>query len=138
MNSNAWRCPYCGKSYANENQLHACKIHTVEELLNGKDIKIIQLYNVLVNFLSKLGDIKINVNGTSIHFGNAGHFSAVQIKQKKLRFNFVTDEEIVSERFVKFNRFSKNRMDYVIEIFNEKDLDNELLEWLRHSYKLKE
>ena len=137
MSNNAWKCPYCGKSYANENQLHSCEIHTVEERLNGKDVKVIELYNLLVNFLSKLGDVKINVNGTSIHFSNAGHFSAVQIKQNKLRFNFVTDEEIFSERFVKFNKFSKNRIDYVIEIFNEKDLDDELLEWLRHAYKLK-
>ena len=137
MSANAWKCPYCGKSYSHQNQSHSCEVHQVEELLNGKYDKTRELYNLLVKFLKKLGDFKINVNGTSIHFSNAGHFAAVQIKQDKLRFNFVTDEEIVSERFVKFNKFSKNRMDYVIEIFNEKDLDDELLEWLRHAYKLK-
>ena len=137
MNDNAWQCPYCCKSYANENQLHSCKVYETEELFNGKDVKLIELYNLLVVFLLKLGDVKINANKTSIHFSNAGHFAAVQIKQNKLRFNFVTDEEIISERFVKFNKFSKNRMDYVIEIFSEKDLDNELLDWLKHSYELK-
>ena len=137
MNNNAWKCPYCSKSYAHKNQSHSCEVHTVEELLNGKYEEIKELYNLLVKFLSRLGNVKINVNGTSIHFSNAGHFAAVQIKQNKLRFNFVTDEEILSERFVKFNKFSRNRMDYVIEIFNEKDLDEELLEWLRHAYKLK-
>ena len=137
MNNNAWKCPYCNKSYANENQMHSCEVHTVEELLNGKYEETKELYNLLVKFLSKLGNVKINVNGTSIHFSNAGHFSAVQIKKDKLRFNFVTDEEIFSERFVKFNKFSKNRMDYVVEIFNEKDLDDELFEWLRHAYELK-
>ena len=137
MNNNAWKCPYCSKSYAHENQSHCCEVHEVQELFTGIYDETKELYNLLVNFLSKLGNVKINVNGTSIHFSNAGHFAAVQIRKDKLRFNFVTDEEIISERFVKFNRFSKNRMDYVIEIFNEKDLDDELLEWLRHAYKLK-
>lgn len=137
MKNNAWKCLYCGKSYSHKNQSHSCEVHTVEELLNGKYEETKKLYNLLVEFLSKLGDVKINANGTSIHFSNAGHFSAVQIKKDKLRFNFVTDEEIISERFVKFNKFSKNRMDYVIEIFSEKDLDDELLEWLKHAYKLK-
>jgi len=137
MGNNAWECPYCGKSYAHENQSHCCEVHTVEELLSGKYERTKELYNLLVKFLSKLGNVKINVNGTSIHFSNIGHFAAVQIKKDKLRFNFVTDEEIMSERFIKFNKFSKNRMDYVIEVFDEKDLDDELLGWLRHAYKLK-
>ena len=43
MSNYMWKCPYCNKSYANKNQLHSCEIHTVEELLKGKDIKIIEL-----------------------------------------------------------------------------------------------
>jgi len=63
MSNTAWKCPYCGKSYANENQLHSCEIHTIEELLNDKDVKVIELYHHLVEFLSKLGNVKINVKG---------------------------------------------------------------------------
>ena len=51
MSNTAWKCPYCGKNYANENQLHSCEIHTIEELLNGKDVKLIELYHHLVEFL---------------------------------------------------------------------------------------
>ena len=70
MNNNAWKCPYCSKSYAHENQSHCCEVHEVQELFTGIYDETKELYNLLVNFLSKLGNVKINVNGTSIHFSN--------------------------------------------------------------------
>jgi hypothetical protein len=63
-----WRCPVCGRRFANHNQSHACGRHDLAHHFAGKPPAIRQLYRRLVDLLRQCGPVIILPEKTRIAF----------------------------------------------------------------------
>ena len=50
-----WRCPECGRSFANTNQAHACQMTMVDEYLADKTELAVSIYETIVSVLELYG-----------------------------------------------------------------------------------
>ena len=76
-----WRCPECGRSFANRNQTHSCSNVTLESHFTGKSEKVRELFDELVALIKKSGPVKVLPEKTRIAFQVRMSFIAVQVRR---------------------------------------------------------
>ena len=110
---------------------------TIEQHFENKPKNILLIYNKLLNELRKFGNIKENPNNSSIHLENKYGFAGVYTRKKYILLHIHLSREIDSKRIEKIEQISKNRFKHIVKIQSEKDIDQELLNWLKEAYELK-
>jgi hypothetical protein len=66
---------------------------------------------------------------------NAFTFAAVKIFKDKIRVDFSLEEKVASTKIKKSIQLSVHRYLYYIDIFNENEIDDEMLQWITKAYK---
>jgi len=105
--------------------------------LDGKDPVVQKLYERLISQLQKFGQLKIEPKKTSIHLGNKFGFAGVYTRQNYINLEVHLNYKLTSKRVSKVEQASTNRFHHTIKLTSEKDVDKELLNWLREEYELK-
>ena len=105
--------------------------------LDDKDPVVRKIYERLINQLQKFGQLKIEPKKTSIHLGNRFGFAGVYTRQNYINLEVHLNYKLTSKRVLKVEQASTNRFHHTIKLTNEKDVDKELLDWLREAYELK-
>jgi len=132
-----WKCPRCGRGFRKRNQQHSCAVYPVDKHFRGKEMIARPLYNRLTELIKKnIGPFRVESLPCCIHLVSNYTFAAVYALQKKIRIHFTTDHRINSRRIDKFSRMSANRYLYSIGIEDEKEMDEELISWLKQAYNL--
>jgi len=134
-----WKCPKCGRKFEKENQMHSCTIYPVEKHFKGKE-GMKPLYNKLKEKIKKnIGSFWVESLPCCIHFVTAPAytFAAVYALRDRIRIHFGLDYKLDDSRIDKFSQYSTNRYMYSIDIKNEKEIDAELVSWLKQAYNLK-
>lgn len=108
----------------------------VNELFKKSDPEIFEIYQKLVKQISTAGKIIIEPKKTSIHIKNESAFLGVHPKMKWLDLNIVTEQPLKSSRITKIEQVSKHRYHNEIRLIDRRQVDRELLGWLKESYKL--
>ena len=130
-----WKCPKCKREFAKRNQGHSCTSYPVEKHFKNKEnMKL--LYGALKEKVKKgVGPFKVESLPCCIHFvSSAATFAGVFIMKGKIRVTFAVSREIKKSRVKDSTRMSTNRYLHAVEITKEKDIDKELLTWLREAY----
>lgn len=131
-----WQCPKCKREFSKQNQSHSCVVYPIEKHFQNKDYSK-KLFKKLVNQIEKnIGDVKIESLPCCIHLVSSYTFSGVWLSKDKLKMDFRVDYQIDSKRIIKQEKLSSNRDLYYVELKDEKDIDNELLKWIKDSYFL--
>ncbi|OGM08316.1 hypothetical protein A2Z67_01445 [Candidatus Woesebacteria bacterium RBG_13_36_22] len=131
-----WKCAKCKREFAKVNQSHSCVSYPLENHFKGK-IYAKELFTHLTDKVEKkIGQIKIESLPCCIHFVGSYTFGAVFPMKDKIRIDFRTDFPIKSKRVWKMFQMSPNRYLYYFEIKNKKDIDTELLGWIKKAYGL--
>ena len=131
----SWECPKCKRHFKRKGQMHSCKIFPIAQHFQKKE-KGKELYDRLRWILKeKLGDFTIDSLECCIHFVNAFTFAAVKIFKDKIRVDFSLDEKVTSAKIKQSLQLSAHRYLYCIDIFNENEIDDELLQWITKAYK---
>ena len=94
------------------------------------------MYEILMKQVETLGKVTVEPKKTSIHVKNRAAFLGVHPKKRWLDINIVTDAPIKSAKILKTEQVSKSRYHNMVRIGSEKDIDPELLGWLKQAYTL--
>lgn len=135
-----WKCPKCGRYFQRRKQQHSCTVYPVEKHLKGKDFAR-SLYDMLMKKIRKeAGDFKVESLPCCIHFvkpSNAFTFAAVYALRDRIRIHFGLNREVRSPRIDKSAKISASKYMYSIDIKDAKEMDGELISWLKEAYNLK-
>ena len=64
-----WRCPECGRDFANRNQTHTCAaLRSLDDHFAGKPAVVRELFDELVKWLESFGPFRILPEKTRITF----------------------------------------------------------------------
>ena len=112
-------------------------MNTVEQHFENKPDKILLIYDKLLTELKKIGTVRESPNNSSIHLLNKYGFAGVYARKNYILLHIHLARRLDNERILKIEQISKNRFKHVIKLQDEKDIDTELLNWLKDAYKLK-
>lgn len=132
-----WLCPKCGRQFERIGQTHSCKFFPLEKHFQGKPTGK-KLYEKLKQELkSKLGPFRIESLECCIHFADTSTFAAVKIFKDKIKLDFSLSRKLKNNRICETVQMSAHRILYVIDVFNETEIDMELIKLIIEAYELK-
>ncbi len=105
--------------------------------LNDKEQIVTDIYEKLIAELQKFGQLKIEPKKTSIHLGNRFGFAGVYTRKGYINLEVHLNYKLTSDRVSKVEQASANRFHHTIKLTKPKDVDKELLIWLKEAYELK-
>jgi hypothetical protein len=111
--------------------------YTELDHLKDKDKIVTVIYEKLIAELQKFGALKIEPKKTSIHLGNRFGFAGVYTRKDYINLEVHLDYKLTSKRVLKVEQASANRFHHTIKLSSPKDIDKELLIWLKKAYELK-
>ena len=111
--------------------------YTELDHLRDKDAVVTAMYEKLIKELHKFGTLKIEPKKTSIHLGNRFGFAGVYTRKDYINLEVHLNHKLTSKRVSKIEQASANRFHHTIRINSVKDIDKELLGWLKEAYDLK-
>ncbi len=129
-----WRCPKCGRSFANRNQSHSCGRFTVKAYLNGKRPEAIELFHRFSSMVADCGPFIYAPAGSRIGFQVRMIFSAVTLNRTELHGHIVLARRLENPRFNKIESISPGNQVHHFRIRHAAELDVEVMAWLREAY----
>src|ERR1700758_2560435 len=105
--------------------------------LKEKEPIVAKIYERLIKELHKFGPIKIEPKKTSIHLGNRFGFAGVYTRSNYINLELHLNYELKNRRVIKAEQASANRFHHTIKLTSDKEIDKELLTWLKEAYELK-
>ncbi|MFA6099057.1 MAG: DUF5655 domain-containing protein [Patescibacteria group bacterium] len=131
-----WTCPKCHRQFIKKNQAHSCVSYPLAKHFQNKEYAK-GLFTYLKKEISqKIGPIKIESLPCCIHFVSSYTFGACWALKDRIRIDFRTDYKIKTKKTHKMIQMSANRYLYYIDLKEKKEIDKELLGWMRQSYGL--
>lgn len=131
-----WICPICKKEFANINQWHSCTKVEIEKHFENKSNHIHDLYKNFVSRLEKCGSFKVNPVKTSIQFKAKTNFLSLKIKNNHLAVEFYVEKPEEKYPIYKVVPIAKNKWLAFAVVEDEKDLCEDLFEYIGLSYDL--
>lgn len=112
-------------------------MYTESDHLKDKQPVVSKIYNRLISRLREFGHLKIEPKKTSIHLGNRFGFAGVYTRQNYLNLEIHLNHKLTGSRIHKVEQASSNRFHHTIKLSSEKEVDQELLSWLKIAFDLK-
>src|ERR1700750_1106890 len=112
-------------------------LYTELDHLKGKEPAVTAIYEKLIKELHKFGALKIEPKKTSIHLGNRFGFAGVYTRKDYMNLEVHLKNKLTNKRISKVEQASPNRFHHTIKISTPKEVDKELLGWLKQAYDLK-
>lgn len=131
-----WRCPECGRSFANRNQAHSCSDVSLQSHFTGKSKEVRELYDRLAGLIKKCGPVKVLPEKTRIAFQVRMSFIAVQVRRDYLIGHFVFSRRIEHPRFLRVETFSRRNHLHAFRLDSLSELDDEFAGWIREAYEV--
>jgi Domain of unknown function (DUF5655) len=128
-----WRCPKCKRQFERHGQPHSCKPFPLEQHFVGKDSSKVLYEKFKQSVRKQVGSFKIESLECCIHFVSTFTFAAVKPYKSKIQVEFDLGHNIKSKRIDKSVRMSTNQYLYYVNIFNEEEIDEELMEWIQEA-----
>jgi hypothetical protein len=95
-----------------------------------------QLYKEVVAALKPIGAFREEVKKTSVHLVRNSAFAGVHPRKEHLILTIKAEKPIRSARIFKAEQVSKNRWHLEVKLSASKEIDRELIGWLREAYDL--
>jgi Domain of unknown function (DUF5655) len=129
-----WKCPRCGRSFANRNQSHACGRFTLGHHFHGKPPAIRALFKEVVAAIRAIGPVRILPEKTRIAFQVRMSFAQVTPRQGWLDGHLVLARRLEHPRFRKVETFSPRNHLHVFRLTQLADIDTDFRAWLVEAY----
>ena len=133
-----WRCPKCGRDFANRNQSHACGTHDIADHFRNKPPEIRALFDSVVRLINALGPVRILPEKTRIAFQVRMSFAQLTPRQRWLDGHVVLARRLESPRFRRIETFSPRNHLHAFRLTDMADLDAEFQAWLAEAYAVGE
>ncbi len=134
-----WRCPECGRPFANRNQSHSCGRYTEAAFLAGKTEGARTLYDAFVALVGGCGPMTLAPGKTRVGFQVRMIFAAVDhLGADTLDAHVVLARRLEHPRFRRIESISPRNHVHYFRIGSVAELDVEVAGWLREAYRVGE
>jgi hypothetical protein len=133
-----WRCPRCGREFANRNQSHACGRHDLEHHFTNKPRSIRALFDAVVAAIREIGPVDVLPEKTRVAFHVRMSFAQITPRRRWLDGHVVLARRLESPRFRRIETFSPRNHLHAFRIAGVDDIDEEFRSWLREAYAVGE
>lgn len=129
-----WRCPKCGRPFANRNQRHACGRHRLATHFQGKDPEVRRIYRAVVAMLKSIGPVRVLPEKTRIAFQVRMSFAQVTPRKRWLDGHVILSRRLEHPRFTAIETFSPRNHLHAFRLRSIADVDDVLRGWLTEAY----
>ena len=109
---------------------------TVQSHFEGKDPIVRHIYDQLLKTVSKFGRVVEEPKKTSIHLVNVSAFAGIATRKNAIVLTVKSDRKLSSPRIHKSEQTSAKRFHHELKITSPRDVDAELVKWLKDAYEL--
>ena len=109
---------------------------SVRQHFENRDPEVKAIYGAILDAAHKLGPVREDPKKTSIHLVRKSAFAGVATRKSALVLTLKAAADIQSKRIAKREQASANRWHLDIKLENRKDVDRELIGWLKKAYDL--
>jgi Domain of unknown function (DUF5655) len=129
-----WRCPDCGRGFANRNQSHFCGKHSLDAHFDGKDANVRKLFQAFLALLRRFGPVTVLPEKTRIAFQVRMSFAALSVRRSYLIGHFVMARRLEHPRFLGVQTISPRNHVHRFRLQQLAELDEEFSDWAREAY----
>jgi hypothetical protein len=130
-----WKCPKCGRQFANRQQSHSCGRYTVDSFLKGKSKQAITFYNGFVDAVRECGRVTLAPAKTRVGFQVRMIFAAVnKVSNLGLEAHVVLARRLENPRFIRIESLSAKNHVHHFRVNSLEEIDDELRSWLKEAY----
>jgi hypothetical protein len=134
-----WRCPRCGRTFANRNQTHTCRaLGTVEDHLAGKPPTVVATYRAYEAMVRSLGEVDVLAEKTRIAFHRRMSFAGAVVLSDRVRASVVLAERRDSPRFTRVETYSPRNHVHTWEMRSPEEVDDQVRTWLEAAFAVGE
>jgi len=134
-----WRCPKCGRAFANLNQTHTCAdLHDLDHHFDGCEPLVRELYELVARAVRSIGPVRILPEKTRIAFQVRMSFAQVTPRRRWLDGHVVLARRLEHPRFRKIESFSPRNHVHVFRLERPSDIDETFVAWMREAYAVGE
>ncbi len=102
----------------------------------GRSSSVRRIYDRLLDAAGRFGPVGEEAKKTSIHLTRRTAFAGVATRRKFLVLTLKSDKDIASACIGRRERASANRWHLEVKLQDPREVDRELVEWLRQAYAL--
>ena len=117
-------------------QGHSCVVKSLDEHFINKEPGVRATYDRLESTLKTFGDFQVSPVINAILFSAESTFLAIKPKSKWLELEFVLDYQADEFPIHKTIQVSKTRYAHFVRIQNPKEVDEQLIRWIKKAYEL--
>jgi hypothetical protein len=130
-----WRCPLCGRRFANRNQSHTCAARRrLADHYAGRDPEVVATFRALVTAARSNGPVTVLAEKTRIAFQVRMSFAAFTLRNHWVDGHVVLARRRESARFRTVQVFSPRNVLHTFRLHSAKEVDEEVAGWLREAY----
>jgi hypothetical protein len=132
-----WRCPECGRQFANRNQSHACGPRfTIDSHFEGKPSAVRAIFDKLLRLARKNGPVTVLPEKTRIAFQVRMSFAAFVIRRNWVDGHVLLARRLENSRFRRIETFSPRNHLHAFRFESVDDVDAEVCSWLAEAYQV--
>jgi hypothetical protein len=110
--------------------------HTVNEHFEDRASSVRATYAAILRAAKKLGPVDEEAKKTSIHLVRKTAFAGIATRKTALILTLKSDSDVASDRIGKREHVSANRWHLEVRLEEPKQVDRELVAWLKKAYDL--
>ncbi|MFZ1219424.1 MAG: DUF5655 domain-containing protein [Chthoniobacterales bacterium] len=133
-----WRCPDCGRQFANRNQSHACGRHTLASHFAGKPKAVRAMFDKLLTIAKQNGPVIVLAEKTRIAFQVRMSFAAFVIRRNWVDGHVVLARRLENPRFRRLQTFSPRNHLHAFRLEHIDEIDDEVAAWFAEAYRVGE
>jgi hypothetical protein len=134
-----WRCPRCGRRFANRNQTHTCAPpRRLGDHFVGRDAEVVRTFRALVAAARRNGPVTVLPEKTRVAFQVRMSFAAFTLRRHWLDGHVVLARRRESPRFKKIWTASLRNQVHEFRLRSADEVDDEVADWLREAYEVGE
>jgi hypothetical protein len=132
-----WTCPKCGVQLLTKNLWHSCGQATVEDWKKRMGPHARELFDAFEAMIARCGDYSIGPAKTRVAFLAKVRFAGIaSLSEKGMTCTFSLPHPLRSKRFARVWEVTPGWWLHRMRITSVDQLDDEMQEWLRESYRL--
>jgi hypothetical protein len=129
-----WRCPQCGRRFRQPAREHSCTVNTLAAHLDGASPDVKNTVAALQDALASIGPHAIVPVKTMILLRASANFGGIVVRRHWLFLEFMLARSLSDARIHKSERFGR-RYSHHVRLASPADVDDQIVGWLRESYR---
>jgi hypothetical protein len=129
-----WRCPRCGRPFANRNQSHACGQGDLDALFARAEPQVRATFDRVLEVARRCGPLEVVPERTRVALQVRMSFAAFTPRRRWLDGHVVLARALPAERFRRVDTLSPRNHVHAFRLSGPQEVDAEVGAWLAEAY----